>query len=76
MSKLPLVTAVELSRLLGRLGFRLERQRGSHAYFKHADGRATVVPFHKGEIVRRGLLRVILNDIGLSPAEYLKLRAK
>ncbi len=35
-------------------GFQVLRQRGSHVYLKHSDGRATVVPVHKGESVGRG----------------------
>lgn len=74
MSKLPLISAARMSKILRRLGFSLIRQRGSHAYFCHADGRATVVPFHKGEDLGRGLIRAILNDIDLDIADYERLR--
>ena len=63
-----------MARLLTRLGFVQLRQKGSHAYFKHPDGRATVVPMHKGEMLGRGLIRSVLREIGLSPREYEKLR--
>ena len=76
MTKLPLVTGVEMARLLVRLGFTQLRQKGSHAYFRHPDGRATVVPLHKGETIGRGLLRAILREIDLSPRDYEKLRQK
>jgi predicted RNA binding protein YcfA (HicA-like mRNA interferase family) len=71
---LTLVTGAELARLLAGLGFSQVRQKGSHAYFRHPDGRATVVPLHKGETIGRGLLRSILRDIGLTPAEYEQQR--
>lgn len=74
MTKLPLATGAEMARLLVRLGFSQLRQKGSHAYFQHPDGRATVVPMHKGEMIGRGLLRSILREIGLSPRDYEKLR--
>ncbi|MBF0512337.1 MAG: type II toxin-antitoxin system HicA family toxin [Candidatus Omnitrophica bacterium] len=50
-------------RALNRMGFDAVRQKGSHIFFRHADGRTTVIPFHKGEDIPRGLLRKILNDI-------------
>lgn len=74
MSKLPLVSAARMAKILRHVGFVLIRQKGSHAYFSHADGRATVVPFHKGEDLRRGLIRTILRDIDLDPVEFGRLR--
>jgi len=38
MSKLPLTTARQMAKMLEHIGFRLLRQRGSHAYFIHPDG--------------------------------------
>ena len=63
-----------MAKILRHLGFSLMRQRGSHAYYAHPDGRATVVPMHKGEDLGRGLIRAILRDIELSPLEYERLR--
>lgn len=74
MTKLPIISAVELEKILLYMGFIRKRQTGSHAYFQHEDGRATVVPFHSAEDIGRGLLRKILRDIRLDPEEYTKLR--
>lgn len=74
MSKLAIVSATQMSKILRHLGFLFVRQKGSHAYFKHSDGRATVVPIHKGEDIGRGLIRAILRDIDLSPEEFERLR--
>ncbi len=41
---------------------------------RHLDGRATVVPIHKGEDLGRGLIRAILQDVDLSPEEFEKIR--
>ena len=76
MSRLTLVSPAQMAKILRHLGFILIRQKGSHAYFRHADGRATVVPIHKGEDLGRGLIRTILNDVDMSVAEYEKLRLK
>lgn len=73
MSKLPVLKPTELVRLLERLGFQRIRQKGSHLYLRHPDGRATVVPIHKGEDVPPGLFRSILHDIELTREEFLNL---
>jgi predicted RNA binding protein YcfA (HicA-like mRNA interferase family) len=73
VSNLPVITAARLVKVLNRLGFERVRQRGSHAFYRHADGRSTVVPMHAGEDIRRGLLRAILRDLDLSPEEFEKL---
>lgn len=74
MSKLPLVSSAQMSKILRHLGFLFVRQKGSHAYFRHSDGRATVVPMHRGEDLGRGLIRAILRDIDLTPEEFVQLR--
>ena len=58
---------------LNKLGFRLERIRGSHLVFKHLDGRVTVVPRHGNEEIGRGLLRKIAFDLRMSPEDFAKL---
>ena len=63
-----------MARVLRHLGFQLLRQRGSHAYYRHPDGRITVLPVHRGEDIGRGLLRAILRDIEVSPEDFEKIR--
>ncbi len=70
--KLKPISAKELIRILNNLGFEEIRQRGSHKYFKHPDGRATVVPVHSGRDIGRGLLRKIINEIEIEREEFLK----
>ncbi len=57
MTRLPSLNGEQIVKALGKAGFQVLRQKGSHIYLKHPDGRATVVPVHKGESVGRGLLR-------------------
>jgi predicted RNA binding protein YcfA (HicA-like mRNA interferase family) len=73
MTRLPSLTGEQVVKALGKAGFQVLRQRGSHVYLKHPDGRATVVPVHKGESVGRGLVRKIMQDAELSREEFLKL---
>ena len=55
---------------LKSLGFEVIRQRGSHIFFRHPDGRTTIVPYHKGEDIPRGLLRKILRDIDMDWIDF------
>jgi predicted RNA binding protein YcfA (HicA-like mRNA interferase family) len=58
---------------LEQLGFTEVRQRGSHKQFRHGDGRVTTVPDHRGRDIAPGLLRKIIEDIRLSPEEFLRI---
>ena len=51
MTRLPSLNGERIVKALGKAGFQVLRQKGSHIYLKHPDGRATVVPLHKGESV-------------------------
>ena len=73
MTRLPSLNGEQIVQALGKAGFQVFRQKGSHIYLKHPDGRATVVPVHKGESVGRGLLRKIIKDADLGRGEFLKL---
>ena len=73
MSRLPVLSARELIRILEKMGFEIVRQRGSHVRLKHEDGRVVTVPAHAGQDVSRGLLRKILRDAELSPQELERL---
>ncbi len=73
MARLVPVDARVMERVLQRLGFARVRQKGSHVFYRHADGRTTTVPHHKGRDLAVPLVRAILADIQLSPAEFLRL---
>ena len=74
MSKLPQLTAVELIKILSRIGFKILRQEGSHMFLRHNDGRTTVVPNHPGRKLDRGLLNKILRkDIQISREQFENL---
>jgi predicted RNA binding protein YcfA (HicA-like mRNA interferase family) len=67
------VEARVLIKALGRIGFLPVRQRGSHIFMKHPDGRSTVIPVHPGEELGRGILMEIMSDVRLSKKEFLEL---
>ncbi|NJL51316.1 MAG: type II toxin-antitoxin system HicA family toxin [Hydrococcus sp. SU_1_0] len=74
MSKIPILKSQEVVRILNNLGFIEVRQKGSHKQFRHEDGRATTVPFHKGRDISPRLLRQIAKDIDLTIDELLNNR--
>lgn len=73
MSKLTIISDKQMIKLLIMLGFEQVRQKGSHIFFAHPDGRTTVIPCHN-EDLGRGLLRKILKDIDLPVSKYEQLR--
>jgi predicted RNA binding protein YcfA (HicA-like mRNA interferase family) len=46
MTQLKPLTAARLERLILGLGFVKIRQKGSHAFYRHEDGRTTTIPHH------------------------------
>ena len=74
MSNIPVLKPNEVVSILHKLGFLEVRQKGSHKQFRHADGRFTTVPFHKGRDLSPSLLRKITQDIKLSVEEFLENR--
>lgn len=74
--KLPVLKVRELIKILNELGFYSVRQKGSHIFLKHQDGKTTLVPFHAGEDIGRGLLKQILREIEISPEDFIKFLKK
>jgi predicted RNA binding protein YcfA (HicA-like mRNA interferase family) len=70
MSRLPVVNYRKMNAVLARLGFEITRQKGSHVFYRHNDGRTTTVPNHPGRDLPKPLIRKILQDIDLSVDEF------
>ena len=70
MTKLRLIDALQIEKLLFKLGFEKVRQKGSHAFYRHTSGKTTTVPHHKGRVLARPLIREILREIEISVEEY------
>jgi len=73
MSKLPMANFKTMDKLLHRLGFATVRQKGSHVFYRHADGRTTTLPNHGHKDIARPLMREILREISISPDEFVEL---
>lgn len=76
MPKLPIIKVRELIRVLEQLGFFKYHQVGSHAQYKHYDGRRITVPIHYGRDIQKKMLRGIINDLELKVEEFLSLLKK
>ena len=63
MSRVRIVDAATLERVLFALGFQKSRQKGSHAFYRHPDGRGTSIPHHQGRDLARPPIREILREI-------------
>lgn len=70
MSRLQIINARKMEKLLFKLGFERVRQKGSHVFYRHPDGRTTSVPHHPGRDLARPLIKEILREIELSVDEY------
>lgn len=76
MSRLPMVNAKTLERIIITLGFAVVRQKGSHVFYRHPDGRYTTIPHHGNVDIGRPLLREIIKEIDLSIEEFAELLSK
>ncbi|MEM1305040.1 MAG: type II toxin-antitoxin system HicA family toxin [Planctomycetota bacterium] len=70
MSALPVVSGREVVRALAKIGYHLDRQRGSHMILRQRTEpfRRVTVPDHKE--IAKGTLRAIIQQVGLSVEEF------
>jgi predicted RNA binding protein YcfA (HicA-like mRNA interferase family) len=72
MSKLPNISGRDCVHALGKIGFYVKRQEGSHMILRRDEPFAQiVVPDHRE--LDRGTLRAIIRQAGLSVDEFVKL---
>ncbi|HHT9155629.1 MAG: type II toxin-antitoxin system HicA family toxin [Planctomycetes bacterium] len=72
MTRLPIVNFKTMEKVLLRLGFERVRQKGSHVFYRHPEGRTTTVPNHPGRDLARPLLREIIREIEITPEQFRK----
>jgi len=63
----------EAIRVATRLGFSFARQKGSHAIYRHTDGRRITVPVHGSKELGPALLKQILEDLNIESKEFWDL---
>jgi predicted RNA binding protein YcfA (HicA-like mRNA interferase family) len=73
LSKLPVVSGKQLCKTLGRIGYFIDHQTGSHIILRQESPphRRLTVPNHKE--IARGTLRAIIRQAGLTADEFREL---
>jgi predicted RNA binding protein YcfA (HicA-like mRNA interferase family) len=72
VSKLPVVSGADCVKALGKVGFIVYRQRGSHiTMVRKTPPAQTTIPNHKE--LDRGMLRAIIRQAGLTVDEFIAL---
>lgn len=73
--RLPALKAREVIRALQRAGFVISRTSGSHCRLIHVIDQSlrVTVPLHGSSDLKRGTLRAIIAQAGLTVAEFIKL---
>lgn len=73
----PNATYRDITQVAKKLGFYFARQaKGSHEIWRRdSDGRQTTIPNHSGKSFKRKTLKSILEDLEISPDEFLKIRS-
>lgn len=73
MSDLPRVTGPETVSAFEKLGFVVARISGSHHVMKKQGHRYNLsVPVHGNKIVKRGTLRSLISDAGITVEDFQK----
>jgi predicted RNA binding protein YcfA (HicA-like mRNA interferase family) len=73
VSKLPVVSGADAIRAFARIGYEVDRQRGSHIILRNSISpfRRLTVPNHK--VLAKGTLRALIREAGLTPEEFARL---
>jgi predicted RNA binding protein YcfA (HicA-like mRNA interferase family) len=75
MSRMPMLSWLEVEAVLKRAGFKFDRQKGSHIVYYHPQTNRTVV-LPKHQEIKRGTFREILREMNISEDEFRKLLRK
>jgi len=76
LTRIPVIPARTVEKIIFRIGFLKIRQSGSHVFYRHNDGRTTTIPHHRGRDISPILLKKILKDINVSTEEFNELLNK
>ena len=73
MDKIHPLLPNKVIKALEKIGFLQIRQKGSHLFMQHPDGRTTLITVHPGEDIGKGMIRKIINDARITREEWLEL---
>ncbi len=73
MPKIPSLKPRQVINVLLKKGFIERNTSGSHHIFKHSDsGKIVSIPVHGGHDIKKGTLRNIIRQSGMSVEEFLE----
>ena len=70
-NKLPIISGKEVVKVLGKLGYTINDQKGSHIHLRHPVMLPLTIPNHPE--IARGTLRTIIKDADLTVEKFLEL---
>lgn len=75
MVKLPVISGKDAIKAFSKAGWSVDRQTGRHVIMMKPDSSVTLsIPLHSE--VKRGTLRSLIKDAGLTVEEFVKLLGK
>ena len=74
MPRLPRLSGKQLARLLGKLGYSIDRVRGSHHIYSHPTKETVVVPIHGNRSISIGTLHgIVKNQLEMTIEEFIEM---
>jgi len=73
MPKLTELSYQDIIKRIKKFGFRFYRQgKGSHElWVRDEDGKVIPVPHHKGKSIRKGMVKAIIKEIGVTVDKFM-----
>ena len=73
MQKLPVLSGIKVVKILGKIGYEVDHQTGSHMILRHKEEphRRLTVPNH--DEIAKGTLLAIIKQSGLTREEFMGL---
>ncbi|MEM2584751.1 MAG: type II toxin-antitoxin system HicA family toxin [Thermoproteota archaeon] len=73
MSKLPVVSGMDVVKALSKIGYEVDHQTGSHIILRHREKPHRRLTVLKRKEIAKGTLRAIIRQAGLTVEEFIKL---
>jgi predicted RNA binding protein YcfA (HicA-like mRNA interferase family) len=73
MNKIMPLPAKKVIKALENMGFEQVRQKGSHLFLQHPDGRTMIVPVHPTDEIGKGMINKIIKDVKITRDEWIEL---
>jgi predicted RNA binding protein YcfA (HicA-like mRNA interferase family) len=71
MTKLPIVSGMDVLKALSKIGYYIRDQKGSHVHLRHSEKPPLTIPMHRE--LDRGTLKSVIKGADLSVEEFVDL---